>query len=163
MTNTTSANPEVEVDGPALPDPADLPSALYVCAGKSDKGIIGKVRTYVEKKFHKVFSEWHRSGGGSGDLSEEIAQLDSYRLFNGAQFQLYTVLDHNTNGYAEFVSVLLPHKHTDEVRELVKHLVELDFVTSHKNLRERPYGYKCHDAYLNEYYRESGKKPFSRD
>ncbi|MBX4195859.1 hypothetical protein KW796_02810 [Candidatus Parcubacteria bacterium] len=139
--------------------PADEPSRLYICVGRSESLIL-YVRQYLEGHFHKVHSEWRKSGGRSGDLHEEIAHLDQYELSNGAGIQLYTLLDHSTNGYAECLSVLLPREHADGVKELVTFLTTLDFVTSHKNLRERPLGFKSYQAYLDDWYREGDQKPF---
>ncbi len=136
------------------------PSRLYICVPREKKGIIAVVRKYFNEHFHKVFSEWHRNGGGSGDLGEEVAQLDMYRIWNGAHLQLYTVLDHNTNGYAELLSVLLPEEATEPVEALITFLEGHDFVTSHTHLRERPFGFKCFEPYLDQWYIHQSKKPF---
>jgi hypothetical protein len=133
-----------------------------LCVGRSDKCIGDRIRAYLEARhYHKVFSEWRRSGGDSGALGVEIAQLDQYRpLDTSAQIQIYTVVDDSCNGFAEFVSVMLTHKHTDEVRAFIVFLEANDFVTNHKNLRSRPSGFKCFDPYLDEWYQSGKVRPF---
>lgn len=139
------------------------PSRLYICVSKEQKGLIPTVREYLEKHFHKVLSDWRRNGGDSGDLGEEVAQLEQYRLSNGANLQLYTVLDHNTNGYAELISILFPELSTKETDDLVAFLDGHGFVSNHKHLRERPFGYKSFEPYLDDWYHAGRVKPFYRD
>ena len=135
---------------------------MYICVPKEERGLIEKVRTFFEKQYHKVLSEWQRRGGENGDLYEEIAQLDQYHLPNGGAVQLYTVKDHNMDGYAELVSVLFTEKDVGgkDSQELSAFLTALDFVTSPAHLRERPRGFHCFEGYLIEWYEKIDISPF---
>lgn len=143
-------------------------SRFYVSVTQEQRGLIGKVRDHFEKNFRKRFSQWQKGGGGSGDLYEEIAQLDEYWTRNRASIQLYTIEDNHCNGYREFVSVLIllpefSEEEKPEVEELTQFLTEQDFVTSHKHLRERPAGGHDFEPYLDEWYRPEKKLPFTKE
>ncbi len=138
---------------------------FYLCVSKDLAGIIEAVREYFEKSYYKSLSEWRMSGGRSGDLYRETAQLDQYDLLNGSAIQLYTVRDDNTNGYAELVSIfpsqLFFNKTDGEAEKLMKFLTPFCFVRNHQHLRERPFPHNNYfDSYLDEWYEPKSTKPF---
>lgn len=127
------------------------------------KGMAGKIRKLLNDHWYRVSGEYHKSGGRSGDLGEEVAEFDEYvSPCEEGSAQLYTVKDDSVNGYAELISVLLklPGK-SEERSELVSFLEKNHFVSDHTSFKERPFGYKSFMDYLDS--EHSHQSPFAKE
>ena len=137
--------------------------AYYRMLGKGSGLFADQVRTFLETALHKTRGEFRMSGGQSGDMHKETAQLDTYSTECDGFVQLYTVTDDNTSGHSLTVSVINGLVESSPFREvLLDWLRAQEFVTSHSSFRDRPLGeaIKSFKPYLESPYHVAPISPF---
>ena len=134
---------------------------FYLFVPEKQFGLGAKIRELLEKSQSHAHSEWSE-GARDGDLFSETAQIDMYHAGDGG-VQLYVVIDNNTNGRAELISVLYTPAAEKHISDLLKLLDEHDFVPKHTSFAKRPASNNCFGGYLDFWYQPASKKPFAHD
>jgi len=136
-------------------------SKNYVIVGREQEGLAGVLRGFLNARLSKIFGEYHRTGGTSGDLWSETAEFEVYHPDSDGWVHVYTVIDDTTSGFALLISVIFSLPADSPVHKTVAtFLQEHDFVTSHASFKARPFGCKSFASYLDEPYFPSTKTPF---
>src|SRR5689334_9013770 len=110
----------------------------YLIVGRERKNLEGEVRTFLASLFKCTYTERRVSGGQSGDLYEETAQIDTFSDGNST-IQLYVMCDHSTFGYAISFSVLTNIDPSREQHDkLFAFLDAHEFVNRYSSFKDRP-------------------------
>ncbi len=132
---------------------------LYRRVGKEGSSLVVSMHKTLERMLGQVFHEYHRSGGQSGDLGQEVANLTLYSD-GESTLQLYVVSDDNTNGFSICISVIGELRGA-QGEEAMSFLRACDLVSSHSSFKERTPGFHAFADYLEELYTIPRNGPFA--